>query len=145
MSGPVDVLAKVATVPETGCWLWLGYTNERGYGRVYAAGRMWLAHRLSWTQAKGDIPAGTFICHKCDTPSCVNPDHLFSGAAADNNADMASKGRHWRTKAINCVQGHSLSGANLTVNNRGDRVCLECKRKTAREWKRANKEARHEH
>lgn len=139
---PVDVLSRAIPVTESGCYLWEGARSESGYGRVYDGSRMWQAHRLVWTQVKGPIPHGLFVCHKCDTPPCVNPDHLFLGTAKDNNRDMAKKGRHHCSKAKTCVVGHSLSGENLLINNRGDRVCLECKRKVGREWKRAAKAKR---
>ena len=133
----VDVLAQAMPIPEAGCFLWLGAVNERGYGRVYSGRRMWQAHRLSWTQANGPIPAGMFVCHRCDTPSCVNPEHLFIGSPRDNVIDMAAKGRHREQKKAACAKGHEFSGENLRVNNRGERVCLACKREVNREHMRA--------
>ena len=79
------------------CWLWIGHRNSRdGYGRL----SRWkitrtplLAHRYSWMLHYGIIPQGLFVLHKCDVPSCVNPEHLFLGTAYDNTHDMISKGR----------------------------------------------------
>ena len=75
------------------CWLWMGARNERGYGNVRINGRTVRAHRLAYELLRGPIPAGMVICHHCDTPACVNPDHLFIGTMADNIRDRDEKGR----------------------------------------------------
>jgi hypothetical protein len=80
--------------PMSGCYLWLGApTSNNGYGHFRHNGRSYKAHRYSWIMHRGDIPPGMCVLHKCDTPSCVNIDHLFLGTPADNNRDMAQKGR----------------------------------------------------
>ena len=84
-------------VTESGCWLWLGVLNNRGgYGKIRYKGRVFSAHRFSWMAANGtEIPSGLCVMHKCDTPSCVNPDHLKLGTQTENMADRDRKGRGW--------------------------------------------------
>ncbi len=77
--------------PNSGCWLWIGPTDNNGYGLYCCDGRRG-AHRESWTRAFGH-PGKLHVLHKCDNPPCVNPDHLFLGTQLDNNRDMYLKGR----------------------------------------------------
>lgn len=83
--------------PTTGCLLWIGFVSSTGYGKlsIRRDGRVAprLAHRVAYELTKGPIPEGLCVCHKCDTPPCINPDHLFLGSHQDNNQDMARKGR----------------------------------------------------
>lgn len=80
--------------PNSGCHLWTGTVCKHGYGRIYRKGASpVLVHRVAWERVHGPIPAGLKVCHRCDTPSCVNPDHLFLGTQRDNLRDMYAKGR----------------------------------------------------
>lgn len=79
-----------------GCWYWIGYTLPKGYGlfRVNSPRRKVLAHRYSYTVNNGPIPRGKLVLHECDNPTCIRPDHLFTGTHQDNVDDMIKKGRH---------------------------------------------------
>lgn len=83
--------------PNTGCYLFLGHCGSHGYGRVQSGKgpnrKSEMLHRVVWKKAGREIPDGMLICHKCDTPSCINLDHLFLGTEKDNRDDMYRKGR----------------------------------------------------
>lgn len=77
------------------CWLWTGGTDGNGRGVFTPYKRKSTkAYRFVWELVKGEIPKGLQICHDCDNPICVNPNHLFIGTQQDNLDDMVRKGRH---------------------------------------------------
>lgn len=100
---PISERLASKTVPEpnSGCWLWEGTVTKGGYGRIRRdyRGEYITTHRAAWEIYHGEIPEGMFVCHTCDTPSCVNPSHLFLGTHEHNQADMREKGRGWWQKS----------------------------------------------
>ena len=76
-----------------GCWLWTGGKDISGYGRFSSDGQWLKAHRVMYSLTFGLIPTGKLVCHHCDNPSCVRPDHLFVGTDKDNAQDKSRKGR----------------------------------------------------
>jgi hypothetical protein len=80
-----------------GCWEFQGMPNDKGYGQISTTRKEGpvLAHRFSYKLHFGDLPDDRCVCHQCDNPPCVRPDHLFLGSRDDNMDDMQSKGRGW--------------------------------------------------
>lgn len=88
------------------CWLWTGATNARGYGTCWRNGVKWRTSRVAWDLARGPIPPGLCVCHRCDNPLCVRADHLFLGTNDDNVRDRNFKGR--------AARGESHGSCKLT-------------------------------
>jgi hypothetical protein len=115
------------------CIIWKGAKDGKGYGFKRLNGSLWKAHRLAFYHATGIHPGKKQVCHKCDNPPCVNPDHLFLGTNQENSFDMLLKGRFYNQKKTHCRRGHPYSGDNLilikTRSGLGiERRCRECAR-----------------
>ena len=85
------VLESVSVVPFSGCWIWLGAVDEDGYGRIFFEGKPRRLHRVVYQVVKGKPEHS--VCHTCDTPCCVNPDHLYDGTHHQNMQDRERRGR----------------------------------------------------
>jgi hypothetical protein len=95
--------------PNSGCWLWIGNLDQKGYGRITISKtyKMHKAHRIAWLLYKR--PPTGLVLHTCDIPCCVNPEHLYEGTHKQNARDRKNRGR-------NCDQrGENGPRAKLTV------------------------------
>ncbi len=99
---PRDRIRAMSRIDDCGCWLWTGNKRKHvkrngrlmlGYGVIKYMNKSCLAHRVSYQAFNGDIPKEMLVCHKCDRPDCVNPEHLFVGTQKDNMQDCSRKGR----------------------------------------------------
>lgn len=114
-----------------GCWIWKGIIEQNGYGSIELGGdrkkagsrTRISAHRLSWILHNGPISSPTiFVCHKCDNPPCVRPDHLFLGTQRDNMRDASRKGR---LGLLFCKRGHPMTGTVRKPSGK-PRGCILC-------------------
>lgn len=101
--------SKVAIKNEKRCWLWNGGTDKDGYGIFWVNPRNQFAHRLAYIFEFGEFDKTLNVLHKCDNPSCVNPNHLFLGTHQDNMNDMVKKNRS--------LKGEKMYSAKLTECN----------------------------
>lgn len=117
--------------PNSGCWLWdrRGKNGPMEYGYFTFEGTV-KAHRAAWLIHKGPIPKDAFVLHKCDNPSCVNPDHLYLGHAKENVSDRDRRSRTKGFAGKNSVKTHCVNGHAFTEENtkmRGVwRICRKC-------------------
>lgn len=112
---------KKYEIEESGCWLWTGGTRANSKGVLYP--RHWTddkksmgAHRFSFELVHGAIPKGMYVCHKCDTPLCVNPHHLFLGTHNDNMRDMVMKKRSF------VGRGENKKGLSKLTNKQAEQI-----------------------
>ena len=122
----------------SGCWLWTASTmGNNNYGAIKVGGKYGLtleAHRISWFLYNGNIPLNKCVLHHCDTPKCVNPDHLWLGTHQENMTDMVIKGRciSGVAQKLTCKRGHPLNGrqkysGKSKYSGNIYRFCLECR------------------
>jgi hypothetical protein len=84
------------------CWHWTGGLNINGYGKIWIKGATYQAHRVSYELYKGFIDKDLLVCHSCDNPICINPEHLWLGTCKENIRDSFNKKRKIMPKGENC-------------------------------------------
>ena len=125
-------LMDCRTVSESGCWLWTKSLTDLGYGRMSWRNHIYRVHRLSahiWLGLDLGNPK-IFACHKCDTPRCFNPDHLFLGTQKENMADCLAKKRGFKGAAKQefCKKGHWMADSRSRTSQTC-RICLNAYRR----------------
>lgn len=128
------LLAFVSPEPNSGCWLWLGCTNHKGYGKIRVGSKQEFAHRVSYEIHTRQIPDGLQIDHLCRVRCCVNPDHLEPVTAGENirrgeTGKHRGKHRGGRRKSdkAHCPQGHPYDESNSVIYGK-KRICRMCQR-----------------
>lgn len=138
---PARIAAKI-TVTDDGCWLWTGYIQKNGYGKVWHDGAKRLAHRVVYTLLVGPIPSDRELDHVrangCRSRACVNPSHLEPVTAKENQARGAGNQHRGRT---HCQRGHEFTPENTIIQG-GGRACRACVRLNGAARQRAHRARR---
>lgn len=113
--------SKVGIRNDNDCWEWTAGRTSRGYGKFWIFGRTKSAHRVGFELVYGPIPERLFVCHSCDNPPCINPEHWFLGTQGDNIKDAFRKGRI----ELSRIRGENHGQAKLTEDD-----VLEIREKT---------------
>lgn len=119
--------SKVKIGTQSECWPWIGGGFRNGYGSVTYLAKKRIAHRLAYFFTYGPFNQSLDCCHKCDNPSCCNPNHLFLGSAKENMADCLKKGRCKRASGVN--NGKSKLTKEQAMEILSDLQCSRAHRK----------------
>lgn len=121
-------------IDENGCWIWQRHADPAGYGRIQWRGRSYLAHRAAYELFVGPIADGLTIDHLCNTPACVNPDHLEVVTMRENilrGDGLAGE----NARKTHCKYGHPFDEENTYEMPGGGRDCRACINRRSREYR----------
>jgi hypothetical protein len=124
---------RITRLP-SGCWVWSGYLDKQGYGRLNVAKRTRYAHIVAFELAGGSIPEGYTLDHLCRTRACVCPSHLEPVTRGENvlrGAGITAQNK----RAESCKRGHRFTEQNTlwSRNKRGCRACAAFRKRRARQ------------
>ena len=139
-------MSYVFPEPNTGCYLWGGGKSDNGYGvfniKIPGLPKIMRAHRFSWVANGKELTPGLELCHSCDNPLCVNPNHLWLGTQLENMRDCKAKNRNPTWIKTHCLNGHEFTPENTYRRVDGYRECRICKRKTNSEYRKMKNNGR---
>jgi hypothetical protein len=124
---------------QAGCWEWQRNVLRNGYGQKSFGGKMYLAHRVAWTDMNGPIPQSMTLDHLCRNRKCVRPNHLEPVSIKVNilrGNGMAAKNK----RQTHCHNGHLFNEVNTYVCSEGSRNCRICNRKKTQLYRLRRKE-----
>jgi len=136
------LMAKVEINQETKCWIWRGYIEKNGYGKVTVDTRRDWAHRHMYRLIVGEIPVGLELDHTCRNTYCINPAHLEPVTHAENMRRAPYSACTIHGVKTHCPQGHPYSGDNLIVWG-GFRYCRTCQNKYKKAYKAKIRNEKH--
>jgi len=120
-----DPLDRYVIDPVTGCWEYSGGRDKDGYGKFKKNGKNVRAHRASYEKNKGPLLEDDLVCHSCDNPPCINPEHLFVGDHAVNHADRGRKGRQAKGSCHGRSKITEQQAIQLRLERPGERFAKE--------------------
>lgn len=130
-----EIESMIMPVTESGCWIWLGRLNERGYGTIRWNGATARIHRVIYEFSNGRIPENMTLDHLCRVRCCVNPDHL-EAVSIRTNVLRGIGLSALCAKQISCIHGHIYTSESTYIpHGTTQRVCRICRRRRLREYR----------
>ncbi len=130
-----NVLRRLMPIPESGCMVWEGCTDERGYGLVTFHRKGWRVHRLVWEHFNGPIPEGLELDHLCRVHPCSNVHHLEPTTSQVNILRGVGPAAICARKT-ECLRGHAFDELNTYIDSLGRRICRACRSANVGKWKK---------